>query len=155
MDQLLAVDTGLRTGLAMYGENGRLILYLSQLFATRPALRRGVRGILAHERSVVRVVLEGGGAIAQIWEKEAERRGIPTTVIGAECWRQALDVAQRGRGRVTPKLEADSVARLVIEWAGVARPTSLRHDAAEAILVGLWGVLDLGWLEQVPDLISS
>jgi hypothetical protein len=38
----------------------------------------------------------------------------------------------------------------VIDWSGAARPTSLRHDAAEAVLVGLWGVIDAGWLEGPP-----
>ena len=32
-------------------------------------------------------------------------------------------------------------------------PTSLRHDAAEAILVGLWGVLSAGWLRALPPAI--
>jgi hypothetical protein len=38
----------------------------------------------------------------------------------------------------------------VIEWSGITRPTSLRHDAAEAILIGLWGVLEAGWLPALP-----
>ena len=25
-----------------------------------------------------------------------------------------------------------------------------RHDAAEAILAGLWGVLEMGWLRRIP-----
>jgi hypothetical protein len=39
----------------------------------------------------------------------------------------------------------------VIEWSGAARPTSLRHDAAEAILIGLWGLLEAGWMGRLPD----
>jgi len=42
------------------------------------------------------------------------------------------------------------MARRVILWSGVQKPTSLRHDAAEAILAGLWGVIDVGWLESLP-----
>jgi hypothetical protein len=49
------------------------------------------------------------------------------------------------------KSTADDMARRVIEWCGAARPTSLRHDAAEAILIGLWGVLEAGWLDRVPE----
>ncbi|MBC8076709.1 MAG: hypothetical protein H7Y32_11595, partial [Chloroflexales bacterium] len=41
-------------------------------------------------------------------------------------------------------------ARRVIAWAGAPRPTSLRHDAAEAILIGLWGALEVGWLPALP-----
>jgi hypothetical protein len=46
---------------------------------------------------------------------------------------------------------ADRLARRVIEWSAAARPTSLRHDAAEAILAGLWGVKELGWLDLSLD----
>ena len=54
------------------------------------------------------------------------------------------------RGRDRSKLTTDVLARRIIEWSGAPRPTSLRHDAAEAILIGLWGVLEAGWLEQLP-----
>jgi hypothetical protein len=37
-----------------------------------------------------------------------------------------------------------------VEWSDAPRPTSLRHDAAEAILIGLWGVIRVGWLTTVP-----
>lgn len=39
----------------------------------------------------------------------------------------------------------------MIDWSGARRPTSLRHDAAEAIMIGLWGVLHLGWLVPSPE----
>jgi hypothetical protein len=68
-------------------------------------------------------------------------------VIGAEVWRAALDAFG---DRARPKREADAIARRVIAWSGAPRPTSLRHDAAEAILIGLWGVIDAGWLEGPP-----
>ena len=48
------------------------------------------------------------------------------------------------------KQTADELARRVINWSEAPRPTSLRHDAAEAILVGLWGALEVGWLERAP-----
>jgi hypothetical protein len=43
------------------------------------------------------------------------------------------------------------LARRVIAWSEARRPTSLRHDAAEAILTGLWGVLEVGWLDSLPE----
>jgi hypothetical protein len=46
------------------------------------------------------------------------------------------------------KRTAAEVARRIIEWSGAPRPTSLRHDAAEAILIGLWGAIVLGWLDR-------
>jgi hypothetical protein len=51
---------------------------------------------------------------------------------------------------VDAKRHAGETARKVIEWSKAPRPTSLRHDTAEAIMIGLWGVLHLGWLEKLP-----
>ena len=58
-----------------------------------------------------------------------------------------------GAGKVANRWPAENfaeLARRVIEWCGAPRPTSLRHDAAEAILIGLWGVLELGWVDALP-----
>ena len=52
------------------------------------------------------------------------------------------------------KRMADGIARRVVEWSEASRPTSLRHDAAEAILIGLWGVIDVGWLPAVPPALG-
>ncbi|RUL86954.1 hypothetical protein [Tautonia sociabilis] len=144
---LLAVDTGLRTGLALFNREGRLAWYRSQHFGNRSALRRGAFGLLRSIDGLDLLVLEGGGPIAEVWRREAERLGLVVRVIGAEVWRSALGaVGDRDR----PKRAADALARRVISWSGAPRPTSLRHDAAEAILIGFWGVLDAGWLDQPP-----
>jgi hypothetical protein len=92
--RLLAVDLGLKTGLAAYGADGRLLRY-----------------VLLHP---------------------SERRD----------------------GQAA-KRNADRLARAVIEWSGAARPTSLRHDAAEAVCIGLWGVLEVGWLAGLPAELST
>jgi hypothetical protein len=150
MSGLLAVDLGLRTGLARFGPDGRLAWYRSQHFGTRDALRRGVHGLLAADPDLSHLVLEGGGPIADIWIKAAERRGLVTLAIAAECWRARLLDPKGLADRDRAKRDADALARRVIAWSGAARPTSLRHDAAEAVLVGLWGVLELGWLASLP-----
>ncbi|QEH38046.1 hypothetical protein OJF2_66420 [Aquisphaera giovannonii] len=150
MAAMLAVDLGLRTGLALYGADGRLVWYRSQHFGTRQALRRGVHGLFDAHPEVTHIVLEGGGPIADIWLREAARRGIAVRQVAAETWRARFFDPGDVRGRDRAKLGADSLARRVIESSGAPRPTSLRHDAAEAILIGLWGVLDAGWLESGP-----
>lgn len=151
MASLLAVDLGLRTGLALYGPDTRLVWYRSQHYATRTSLRRGVQGLLDACSDTTHLVLEGGGPIANIWVKEAERRGLMVLQIAAEDWRGRFFESKDQRGRYKSKLTAAVLARRIIEWSGAPRPTSLRHDAAEAILIGLWGVLKVGWLEKVPD----
>ncbi len=148
---LLAVDLGLRTGLALFGHDGRLIRYRSQNFGARNRLKRGAHGLLRSEPNVARVVLEGGGDLADVWAREAERQGIRACIIQAETWRRDLLLPREQRSGKDAKSHADTLARSVIAWSGAKSPTSLRHDAAEAIMVGLWGVLACGWLDELPS----
>ena len=147
---LLAVDLGLRTGLALYGRNGRLLWYRSKNFGSRQRLRRGVHGLLEEIPNLRWLVLEGDRTLAQIWEHGA--RGLPVSArrVSAEVWRNRLLSSREQSSGPRAKQSAGEMAHRIIEWSGAARPTSLRHDAAEAILVGLWGVLDLGWLKRIP-----
>jgi hypothetical protein len=57
MASLLAVDLGLRTGLALDGPDARLVWYRSQHDATRNSLRRGVHGLLDACSDVSHLVL--------------------------------------------------------------------------------------------------
>lgn len=153
MRSLLAVDLGLRTGLALYAGDGRLLWYRSQNFGSQARLRRAVHGLLGGIPDLAWVVLEGGGPLAEIWEKEAGKRGVAVLRIAAERWRERLLLVREQRTGKQAKHSADELARRVIDWSGAPRPTSLRHDAAEAVLVGLWGVLEVEWLERVPDAV--
>jgi hypothetical protein len=150
MRSLLAVDLGIRTGLALYLRNGHLLWYRSQNFGTAARLRRGVQGLLGDLPDLEWLVLEGGGPLADIWEHEAQRRRITLQRISAEDWRERLLYPREQRGRRRAKHSADDLARRIIEWSDAPKPTSLRHDTAEAILIGLWGVLNVGWLKSLP-----
>jgi hypothetical protein len=153
---LLAVDLGLRTGLALYGRDGRLVSYRSQNLGARSRLRRAAPSVLAAHGGLERLVLEGGGDLADLWARAGERAGLAVRVIGAERWRRALLLPRERRTGADAKAAADGLARAVIEWSGAKRPTgALRHDAAEAVAVGLWGVLDAGWLAAIPDAVRQ
>lgn len=151
MDSLLAIDLGLRTGLALYGKNGRLLWYRSSNFGTPARMKRGVHAIMEDLPCLHRMVLEGGGPLAEIWRREALKRDLTLRLISAEDWRPVLLYSREQRTGPQAKTSADDLARRVIAWSGAPRPTSLRHDAAEAILIGLWGVIDCGWLEKLPS----
>ena len=150
MASLLAVDLGLRTGLALYGQDGRLHWYRSHNFGTPARLRRGVRGVLEAIPHLTWLVLEGGGPLAEMWKREAARRHIAVRQISAETWRRQLLYPRQQRSGTQAKDSADELARRVIAWSQARRPTSLRMDTAEAILIGLWGAIEVGWLEQPP-----
>lgn len=151
MALLLAVDLGLRTGLALYGRDGRLQWYRSHNFGTATRLRRAVRSLLDELPGLTWIVLEGGGDLADIWKREAGRRRIRVRQIGAEAWRQMFLLPRQQRRGSQAKANAGTLAKRVIAWSHARRPTSLRDDAAEAILIGLWGALDVGWLTEVPE----
>ena len=150
MAALLAVDLGVRAGFACYGDDGRLRWYRSQNFGDIARLRRAIPGLLAQVDDLTRLVLEGGGPVAEAWASRAEDRDVVVTRVSAEEWRALFLLPREQRSGAQAKDVAQRLARRVIAWSGAPRPTSLRHDAAEAILVGLWGVLAAGWLRRVP-----
>ncbi len=119
---LLAVDLGLRTGLALYGRDGRLVSYRSQNLGTRARLRRAAGSVLGDHTDVERLVLEGGGDIADIWRKAGERTGLAVRVVDAGQWRRLLLLPREQRTGADAKSAADGLARSVIAWSGAARP---------------------------------
>ena len=84
------------------------------------------------------LIIEGGGDLVEIWRKTAQKRGIKVSVVQATTWRKDLLLSRQQRTGKQAKQVADELAREIIEQSGTARPTSLRHDAAEATLVGWW-----------------
>jgi len=152
-ETLLAVDAGLRCGLAAFGDDGKILWYRSRNYGTHSRLKRRVYSLLA-ELSVLRfLVLEGGGGAARPWSTEADRRGITVLQISAETWRSALLHHRNRRTGAIAKETAIELARSAIEWSEIQKPVNLRHDAAEAILVGLWGAHQTGLLTALPDFL--
>lgn len=148
---LLAVDLGVRTGMAAYAADGRLIWYRSKNYGSAAALRRGIHTLLNELPHLKHLVLEGGGNLADIWLAETDRRGLQVQQIAADTWRREIFYPREQRNSFIAKQTANTLARRVIDWSNASRPTSLRHDAAEAILIGLWGVIELGWLPNLPS----
>jgi hypothetical protein len=150
---LLAVDVGLRTGLALYGRNGRLLWVRSRHVGGLPHLRRTAAAILRETPDLARVVLEGGGPAGEIWLRAAADRRVTAALVFAETWRPRLLLDRQQRSGSDAKRFAISLARETIRWSGVTPPRTLTDDAAEAVLVGLWAVLEYGWLSQPPPFV--
>lgn len=136
----------------MYSEDGKLLWYRSTNFGSKARLRKGASAVLDKAGPTKRLVIEGGGDLSLPWIHEAERRGIKVRMIQAHVWRNELLHSRQQRSGLDAKKHADALARRIISWSGTRKPTSLRHDAAEAICVGMWGVIDLGWLKRLPTL---
>ena len=154
MPSLLAVDVGVRTGLAVYRDDGRLIWYRSRNFGAAARLKRAIPALLHEAFDPTYVVLEGGGPLAEHWAAAAERSGSHVRRVSAEDWRSLFLLAREQRSGEQAKRVADAIARRVVTWSNAPRPTSLRHDAAEAILIGLWGVIRVGWLGAIPGALG-
>ena len=141
------MDAGVRTGLAFYGTDGRLKWYRSTNFGSQARLRLGARSVLLEAGRGGVLAIEGGGPNAEAWVREAGKLGFTVMRVSAERWRPAFMNERQMRTGQEAKREAGRLAREVIKWSGAKKPAALRHDAAEAILIGLWAVVETGWTE--------
>ena len=107
-------------------------------------MRRAAYRIL-REAQAEWLVAEGDRQLFAVWERGAGRLDMQTQLVPAETWRRRLLKPRQARSSRRAKLSADTLAREVIERCQGPRPTSLRSDAAEAILIGFWMTLELGW----------
>ena len=70
---------------------------------------------------------------------------------GTSAWRERFYYPREHRSGAEAKEHAVKMAAQVIAWSGTKGVTgTLGHDAAEAILVGLFGVIEAGWLLEPP-----
>ena len=113
MSSLLAVDVGLKSGFALYGDDGRLCWYRSKNFGSAASLKRGVFSLLNSVPDLLFLVLEGSGTLAEIWVHEAERRKLPVTQINAEQWRQQLLYPREQKTGLKAKYHSDDLARRI------------------------------------------
>lgn len=135
--RLLAVDLGLRTGLARIGRGGRVEAYRSTTFPDRARLKRGAGGVWrSMGLGVELVVCEGDPRLARVWAREAARDGVGVEVIAAGDWRPDLLWPRDRRSGRRAKAAAETLARHLISWSEIPGPTSMTDDVAEAICVG-------------------
>lgn len=146
--KFLAVDAGLHCGYAMFDLiTMELLWYRSHNYGMQTRLRRGVSTLIAQEIPIAAVVIEGGGAIAEPWLKTAHFHHIPVFQIHAAQWRVDLLHAREQRSGSQAKKAAQQYAQTRMTNAKTGyHYNQVRHDAAEAILIGEWA---LQYHEQV------
>ena len=142
---LLAVDLGLRTGLAAFDRSGALLWHRSRHLRDMATLKRWIHGLLRQLPHTEALVLEGGGPVAHAWKNAAERRGLRVIELAAEDWREELLYPRQRRSGEQAKAVSQNLAREIAAKSGLPRPATLRHDAAEAILAGVYALQLLGW----------
>jgi hypothetical protein len=148
---MLSVDAGVRTGLALFNDGAMLLWYRSHNYGNKQRLRQDVNNILDELKDLEYIIIEGGGEIASVWKKESARKNIQVIQIYAEDWRKELFTSKKMRNGPQAKYNAIELAQSVIKRSGAKKPTSLTHDVAEAVLIGVWGMYHIGWISGQPD----
>ena len=152
MKRLLAIDLGVKTGLALYNDQCHLEWYRSQNYGNKNRLQRAVYGILKDIDNLAFIVVEGGGHLFSIWKKEADRLGIESIQLQAFHWRKEILFDREQRSGISAKQHAQIHAIRVIEQLGTSKPKSLTDDTAEAILTGFWALKKLNWIQNLPTI---
>lgn len=145
MAALLAVDAGVRTGLALFTRQGQLVWCRSHNFGTVSRLRKAAARILFELPNLEFLIVEGGGQTAAIWEHAAGKRGLPFWGVQAQEWREDFLLPREQVSGVKAKAAACRLVGTVLRAEGWTSPTTPGHDAAEAALIGLWATVRLGW----------
>ncbi len=137
---LLSVDLGVRTGLALFDEEGHLLWCRSHNFGDINRLKRAVQNILNELPELKYLVLEGGGRLAEVWKKEAGRRALNVIEVSAEMWRKEFFSQKKQKDSRTAKASAVKLARELLKGTQFAYKKDLNHNAAEAVLLGVWAL---------------
>jgi len=153
--KLLAIDAGLHCGYAMFDlASTSLLWYRSHNYGQLARLRRGVSTLVSQELPIAVMVVEGGGNVAEPWLKVADFHCIPLVQIHAEAWRSDILYAREQRSGAEAKRAAQHYAQQRMEHAKVAyHYNQVRHDAAEAILIGEWAIHFNAIVQQVRNAI--
>lgn len=146
MSTLLGVDLGLRTGLALYSDEGKLLFTRCRQLKSNRALKSAVHAWLKECDDLAFVFVEGDKRLGDIWQKEANKLRADTFRVAPETWRPHFFYPREMSDKHRAKEHAERYAALAIEKLAVQKPTSLRTDAAEAILIGLYGLKKVGWV---------
>lgn len=147
---LLAIDAGVKMGLALFQKPGKLVWYRSHNMGSVSSLRKAAYSLLHSLDNLTFIVVEGGGPVADAWIKEAKKMDIQIIETDAGEWRKEILFTREQRHGSTAKQTAILLSRQIIEKSLAPSMNSPTHDAAEAILIGLWGCKTAGWIEELP-----
>jgi hypothetical protein len=145
MCALLAVDAGVRTGLALLDREGRLMWCRSHNLGSTARLKKAAARVLFELPQLEFLVVEGGGQTAGIWTHAAAKRNLPCRIVQAQDWREQFLLPRQRVSGQKAKAAACALVSTILRREGWSSPTTPGHDAAEAALVGLWAAVQLGW----------
>ena len=143
---LLALDLGLRFGWACYTDTAKLVAYGSHHCAKRAKLKSIAWSTLSKLPPESQLYIEGGGVLLDVWCKEARRRDVSYHALHAERWRADCLLPRDQKSGAAAKRKAQTLSRVLITARSGQAPTALRHDTAEATLMGWWALYQRAWI---------
>ena len=153
--RLIAIDLGLKSGMATYGPNG-LVAYRATRFPSKRAIKEAAWSVLYGVDGLQHVFVEGDRGLAVYWKRAAEQQGLSFQSVAPERWREALLLPRERRSAAEAKRSARRHALTLIRESDAPLPKGpLTSDVAEAILIAHWGARSLGWSTQTAALSAS
>jgi hypothetical protein len=89
-EYLLAIDAGVKTGLALFSRPDKLIWYRSHNMGSVNGLRKAAYNLIHSIENLTCIAVEGGGPVAVAWIKEAGKQNIKIISTDAGEWRKQL-----------------------------------------------------------------
>lgn len=148
-EYLLAVDAGVRTGLALFGNDGKLVWYRSHNMGSPASLKKAIYPLLKSIDCLVYLFVEGGGPITESWMNASAKLGITAYKTDAGVWRKDLLYESEFPNGQKAKENAIKLAEAEIKKSGAPSYNKPGHDAAEAILMGIWACKKVNWIEKI------
>ena len=163
---LLAVDLGLKSGVALFNQKGKLIRY-EQFTFERESMVDRIRTLIHQWESevndavgdenngspwkVTHIAIEGGDvSIFNAWSSVAQ--DLSVLRVSPEEWRSELLLSKEKSSGADCKAAARLIARQVVADYGIMENHSgkFKTDVAEAVVMGLYVSRKLGWISRSP-----
>jgi hypothetical protein len=130
-----------------------MLWFKSQNFGNKARLKKAIPWILNLEDEIDYIVIEGGGPLRKLWDAQLEKRNISVMNIMAEDWRKDLLLDREQRKGKNAKAYAIRYAENYLTKTALKKTSELNVNAAEAILIGIWAMKKLGWINNIQHLI--
>lgn len=141
----MAVDLGLRTGLAVWQRDGTLRTWRQLRYPSRRALRSGLPAVCRVLPPITLLVTEGDASLGGLWRLALGLAEADHWQVQAHDWRSGLFDEPAIRTTRRAKRSAWELAKTLASRHGARGAPHLRHDVAEAICLGFWAGMQRGW----------
>ncbi|GAX26125.1 hypothetical protein FisN_24Hh002 [Fistulifera solaris] len=159
-DMLLAVDLGLRTGLSLFNDEGKLLRFDNFQFESPEQLLRAAKSVLStweedvketddrgRRWKISKIAIEGGDPpLRDAWHEAADGR-CSILHVRPEEWRADLLLTKEKMDGEKAKSASRLIARQIVsDYGDFNFDGKFQTDMAESILLGLHVARRLGWI---------